>query len=63
MDGFAFDLAAHPEVELLTALGRVNVLNDAGDLARRRGERAFQRWTAQNRHEYGRLTSRRCTRT
>lgn len=51
-----FDLASHPEAELLTALGRVNVLNDACDLARRRGERAFRRWTSENCHEYVRLT-------
>ena len=50
------DISAHPESALLLAIGRVNVLNDAAELARRRGERAYCRWIKENCSEMVRLT-------
>lgn len=49
------DLDAHTEAELLMALGRVNLLSDAGNLARGRGERAYARWIKENCREMTRL--------
>ncbi len=48
---FAFDLAAHPEAELLRLIVQATALYDAGAVARRRGENRYLKWIKANCHE------------
>ena len=48
---FAFDLAAHPEAELLRLIARATELHDRFEIARRRGEKAYLRFVRANCHE------------
>ncbi len=48
---FDFDLAKHPEADLLRLIVQASAIFDAGEVARRRGERPYLKWVKANCHE------------
>lgn len=45
---FAFDLATHPEAELLRMIARASELHDHFEIARRKGEKVYLRFIKAN---------------